>query len=52
LEIVDDFLIKKNEMEWIGVFVKMPRKKKWLVILNKNVHEWLVPFYDVFIGFR
>jgi len=52
MEIVDDFLVKENEMEWIGIFIKISRKNKWLIILHKNIHEWLIPFHDYYIGFR
>lgn len=44
----NDFLIGGNEARWIGVWIKIARK--WIAILNENVHDWLIPFEDIFLG--
>jgi len=49
-EYVDDFLVLENEMKWIGTFIKVERG--YIVVLEENVHDWLIPFHDFFIGFR
>jgi len=51
LEIIDDFLVEDNRTKWIGVFIKF--NKKYLVILNENVHNWLKELdNNCYIGFR
>ena len=52
MEIVNDFLIEEdNRTEWIGICIKV--NKRWLFILNKNVHNWLKRLDDYcYIGFR
>lgn len=50
MEFINDYLVLKNEMRWIGTFIKLG--SKCLVVLNENVHDWLIPFHGFYVGFR
>lgn len=50
MEFINDFLINSDNTKWIGIWIKY--KSKYLIILNENVHDWLISFYDFYIGFK
>lgn len=50
-EIVEDFLVEGDDAEFIGFFIRIPRARKWLVILDQKAHHWLHNFDGVYIGF-
>jgi len=44
----NDFVADGDEAYWIGVWIKVGFK--WIAILNEPVHDWLIPFEDLWLG--